>query len=108
MPSAVQAAYDAANEQTQFNNSTPNLVYDANGNLTSQTEANGTTTYTWDARNRLIALSGPGMNTSFVYDALGRRVSKTINAARTDYQYDGVDVISEIGGVLWKQLISDR
>ncbi|MBN4054621.1 hypothetical protein JYT87_02820 [Nitrospira defluvii] len=30
LPDAVQAAYDAANEQIQFNSPTPNLSYDAN------------------------------------------------------------------------------
>jgi len=94
----VQAAYDAANEQIQFNSSTPNLTYDANGNLTSQTDANGTTTYTWDARNRLIAQSGPGVAASFTYDALGRRTSKTINGITTQFLYDGNDIVQEIGG----------
>ncbi len=98
LPSAVQAAYDAANEQIRLNSATPNLTYDANGNLTSQTGANGTTTYTWDGRNRLVAISGPGMSASFVYDALGRRVSKTINRVRTDYQYDRQDIVAELDG----------
>ena len=98
LPDAVQAAYDAANEQVQFNSTTPNLTYDANGNLTSQTDASGTTTYTWDGRNRLVAISGPGVNASFTYDALGRRVSKTINGVRTDYQYDKQDLVAELGG----------
>jgi YD repeat-containing protein len=30
LPDAVQAAYDAANEQIQFDSPTPNLTYDAN------------------------------------------------------------------------------
>jgi len=98
LPGAVQAAYDAANEQVQFNAPTPNLTYDANGNLTSQSDTNETTTYTWDGRNRLVAVTGPGVSASFVYDALGRRVSKTINGVRTDYQYDGHDIVAELGG----------
>ena len=81
-----------------MNSATPNLPYDANGNLTSQTDANGITTYTWDGRNRLVAISGPGVSASFIYDALGRRVSKTINGVKTDYQYDGHDIIAELGG----------
>jgi len=96
LPDAVQAAYDAANQQIQFNSSTPNLTYDANGNLTSQTDASGTTSYTWDSRNRLISISGPATSASFIYDALGRRTSKTINGITTDYQYDGNDIVSEI------------
>jgi RHS repeat-associated protein len=98
LPEPIQAAYDAANQQIQFNSSTPNLTYDANGNLISQTDGSGTTTYTWDARNRLTGISGPVVVASFVYDALGRRVSKTVNGVRTDYQYDGNDIIAEIGG----------
>jgi RHS repeat-associated protein len=98
LPDAVQAAYDAANEQIQFDSATPNLTYDSNGNLTSQTDASGTTTYTWDSRNRLVAISGPGVTASFVYDALGRRVSKTINGIATDFQYDGSDIVAEVGG----------
>ena len=82
----------------QFSNPTPNLTYDANGSLTSQTDANGTTTYTWDGRDRLVALTGPGMSAGFVYDAVGRRVSKTTNGTKTDYQYDGQDIIAELGG----------
>jgi RHS repeat-associated protein len=98
LPEAVQAAYDAANEQIRFNSGTPNLAYDANGNLISQTDQNGTTIYTWDARNRLVGIAGPGVAASFEYDALGRRVSKIINGVMTEYQYDGNDIISEIGG----------
>ena len=98
LPDAVQAAYDAANEQIQFNSSTPNLTYDANGNLETQTDASGTTTYTWDARNRLVAISSPSVTASFEYDALGRRISKTVNGVKTRYLYDGQDIVQEIGG----------
>lgn len=95
LPQPVQAAYDAANQQIQFNFDSPNLTYDANGNLTSQTDAGGTTTYTWDARNRLVGISGPSLSAGFIYDALGRRASKTVNGVQTEYQYDGNDIIAE-------------
>lgn len=98
LPPAVQAAYDAANQQIQFNSLTPNQTFDANGNLTSVTEATGTTTYTWDPRNRLVAINGPGISASFVYDALGRRVRKTSNGVTTEYLYDGNDIVQELGG----------
>jgi len=98
LPQAVQAAYDAANQQIQFNSAGPNLAYDANGNLTSQTDASGSTIYIWDARNRLVAISSPNLSASFAYDALGRRVSKNLNGVRTEYQYDGNDIIAEIVG----------
>jgi RHS repeat-associated protein len=98
LPQAVQAAYDAANQQIQFNSASPNQTFDANGNLTTSTDASGTTTYTWDARNRLISQNGPGVSATFQYDALGRRVSKTINGVTTQFLYDGKDVVQEIGG----------
>ncbi|MGH9972163.1 MAG: RHS repeat domain-containing protein, partial [Pyrinomonadaceae bacterium] len=96
LPTAVQAAYDAANEQVAFN-SLP-ATFDANGNQTTSTDASGTTTYTWDARNRLVAQTGPGLSASFSYDALGRRIGKTINSVTTSYLYDGNDIVQEIGG----------
>lgn len=103
MPPAVQAAYDAANQLVRFNapagsGETPNLAYDANGNLVSRTDAAGTTTYAWDARNRLVAVTGPGFLAEFAYDALGRRVRKTLNGVTTEYLYDGRDIVQELGG----------
>jgi len=90
--------YDAANQQTQFNSATPNLVYDNNGNLTSFTDGSGTTTYSWNARNQLTTISGPGLSANFVYDGLGRRASETVNSATTGYWYDGNDVLAELSG----------
>ena len=96
LPAAVQAAYDAANEQITFN-SLP-ATFDANGNLTSQTDASGTTTFTYNARNQVIAINGPGLSASFTYDVLGRRITKTVNGVTTAYQYDRRDIIAEISG----------
>jgi RHS repeat-associated protein len=90
LPQAVQAAYNAANQMTQF--STDTLTYDANGNLTFD----GTNTYTWNARNRLVQMSSGSLLANFIYDALGRRVRKTINGATTRYLYDGNDIVAEI------------
>ncbi|WP_447601944.1 RHS repeat-associated core domain-containing protein [Nitrospira sp. Nam80] len=99
IPQAVtNTAFDAANEQTQFNSASTNLVYDNNGNLTSFTDASGTTTYTWNARNQLTAISGPSLSASFVYDGLGRRTSKAINSTTTGFWYDGTDVLAELSG----------
>jgi RHS repeat-associated protein len=74
------------------------LVHDANGNLVSKTDVNGTTTYTYDARNRLIAVNGPGVTATFTYDVLGRRTSKTVNGATSQYLHDGADVVQEVAG----------
>lgn len=91
LPTALaSAAYDAANEQTQFAGAS--LTYDANGNLTGD----GVNTYQWDARNRLIGMSG-GATALFAYDPLGRRASKTINGTSTQFAYDGNDIAAEIG-----------
>jgi RHS repeat-associated protein len=96
LPATLQAAYDAANEQVRFNSSTPNMTYDANGNLTSRTDSTGTTTYIWDARNRLLAVDGPNLTASFMYDALNRRIGKTINGVTTQYLYDRKNIVQEI------------
>lgn len=92
LPAAVaSAAYDAANEQTQFAGAT--LTYDANGNLIND----GVNVYQWDARNRLAGITG-GTTASFAYDPLGRRASKTVNGVSTQFAYDGNDIAGEIGG----------
>lgn len=99
IPQAViNTAFDAANQQTRFNSASTNLVYDNNGNLTSFTDASGTTTYTWNPLNQLTAISGPSLSASFVYDGLGRRSSKTINSTTTGFWYDGADVLAELAG----------
>ncbi len=96
IPSSVPSSnYDAANEQLAFGAFAQ--TFDANGNLLTQTDASGTTTYTWDARNRLSAISGPIVAAIFAYDAFGRRSSKTINGRSITFQYDGLDIIRESG-----------
>lgn len=97
LPQALNTAtYDATNQQLTLGNKS--ATYDNNGNLTTLTDASGTTTYTWNARNRLVALSGPGLTASFQYDALGRRKQKTVNGTTTAFLYDGVDVVQELSG----------
>jgi RHS repeat-associated protein len=90
-PQAASAAtYNVNNQLTNWKGAT--LVYDANGNLTSD----GTNTYTWNARNQLVSISG-GVAASFQYDPFGRRVSKTIGGI-TQYLYDGANPVQEISG----------
>lgn len=92
LPATLSAAtHNAANQLTAWNGQT--LVYDNNGNLTSD----GTRTYTWDARNRLASITG-AVNASFQYDAFGRRTQKTVNGATTDYKYDGLNLARETSG----------
>jgi RHS repeat-associated protein len=93
LPQAVtSASYNSANQQTGFGGQT--LIYDNNGNLTSD----GTNTYTWNARNQLVSMSGPGLSASFQYDALGRRSGKTINGVTTGFLYDGLNIVQEQSG----------
>ncbi|MBI3825730.1 MAG: RHS repeat protein, partial [Candidatus Rokubacteria bacterium] len=94
-PAMPGATYDAANRQLAFGATTS--TYDANGNLTTITDATGITNFTWDSRGRLAALSAPGgLTASFAHDAFARRVGKTLNGATTTYLYDGVDVVREV------------
>ena len=53
------------------------LSYDANGNMTSNTDM--LQTYEWDAANRLIAINytDSGNRSEFSYDGMGRRVKIT-------------------------------
>jgi len=96
LPTAIAAsAYDAANQQFAFGPRAQS--FDANGNLLTQIDATGTTTYTWDARDRLVAIQGPTLTASFAYDPFGRRIQKTINGLPTTFQFDDQDIVRESG-----------
>lgn len=94
LPSAVtSASYDAANRQLGFG--TSQMTFDANGNLTTLTDATQTTTFTWDTRDRLIGVEQPGTLVSFAY-AFGRRLAKTVNGAATQFLYDRLDIAQQL------------
>ena len=85
-PSAVSsAAYDAANELTNWNGTI--VGYDANGNI----QNDGVAAYTWNARNQLVTRA----STSVQYDSFGRR---TLNAAGKNLLYEGWDIGQELSG----------
>jgi RHS repeat-associated protein len=85
-PSAVgSAAYDVANELTNWNGTT--IGYDANGNILND----GTAAYTWNGRNQLISRA----TTSFEYDAYGRRI---LNAVGNNLLYEGWNAGQELSG----------
>ena len=74
--------------------------YDANGNLTSKTDASGSWTYSWDYENRLkqVSLSG-GLTVNYSYDALGRRIQRlSTTSGTTKFVYDGADVLRDLDG----------
>lgn len=75
--------HNAQNQATTVGGNT--LVYDANGNLT--TDQNGKT-LVYDAWNRLVASkTGGTTNISYSNDAFGRRISSAISGTTTDYYF---------------------
>jgi RHS repeat-associated protein len=85
-PQAVSsAAYDVANELTNWNGTT--ITPDANGNILND----GAAAYTWNGRNQLISRG----STSFQYDSYGRR---TLNAAGNNLLYEGWNAGQELSG----------
>ena len=74
--------------------------YDANGNLTSKTDASGSWTYTRDYENRLKQTSrSGGVTVTYSYDAFGRRIQRTsTTGGTTKFVYDGADVLRDLDG----------
>lgn len=74
-PQAAANSFDSAGRLAQ---SGPNTyTYDAEGNLTSATNAGGVTNYAWDTRSRLQSVSAPsGQKTVFLYDFQNNLVSQ--------------------------------
>jgi RHS repeat-associated protein len=88
-------SYNGNNRLTGYNG--VSYAYDANGNVTSKTDATGTTTYEYDTENRLIRLTTPDSQLiTYKYDGLGRRVEKDVNGSITRYLYDGEDILYEL------------
>ena len=73
-------------------------IYDNNGNLTSKTDASGTTTYTFNEENQLTKVTLPGgLTVNYKYDGLGRRIQRTTSAGADErYVYDGRDVLIDL------------
>jgi RHS repeat-associated protein len=86
LPGAMaSAAYDAANELTNWNGTA--ISYDLNGNMLSD----GTNTFSWNARNQIASLN----SASLQYDAFGRRLQ---NASGKSFLYDGANAAQELSG----------
>ncbi|MBI4830176.1 MAG: hypothetical protein HY801_01190 [Candidatus Lindowbacteria bacterium] len=115
--------YDDADNRTQLSNGTVETYainslnqvtaitpattfgYGNNGNMTSKTVSQSTTSFQYDYENRLTKITYPDNDwTEFVYDALGRRLktieknSSGVETGRTHYVYDGLDMIAELNG----------
>ena len=72
--------------------STYNYAYDANGNLLTVLDIDGTTTYTYDELNRLESVTEPsGKVTEYTFDASGNRATEEVtdagDVALTTYTY---------------------
>ena len=94
--------YDVANQLTtihqtdEFGPVLASLTYDANGNLETKTNSDGTLSLTYDAWDRMIQAQKPWtLPESYAYDDQGRRVRKAVGANTTDYLYDGLDIVAE-------------
>ena len=88
--------YNVSNELTSTSAAT--YQHDNNGNSTSKTDTNGTTSYSWDYENRLTQLTLPGQGGTvyFNYDPFGRRIRKSSASGTTIYAYDGANVTEEL------------
>ncbi len=75
------------NQYTQV--ATTTFSYDADGNLISKSNVQGTFSYEYDPENRLIRVTTPSSGTwQYTYDALGNRTTVSHDGVATNYMYD--------------------
>ena len=75
--------------------------YDADGNLTMQTDGTETWTYSYDDENQLIGVTTPEGSWSYEYDPFGNRIASVHDGQRTEYVLDAIsdaDVVGEYDG----------
>lgn len=85
------------NDNKLLSNSDKMFMYDENGNLETETNSEGTTTYTWDARNRLASIATPdGQVISFLYDFAGNLIRKSVDGASPSSQEYVLDELTNI------------
>lgn len=99
--SSVQLSYDANNNITQMVDSlgTTSYVYDELNRLTSHTDPFGKTVgYQYDANGNISRLSYPdGKQVNYLYDGNNRLISFTDWANKTTtYQYDSTNLLTRI------------
>ncbi len=77
---AVNATYDAASRLLSYGG--VQFTYDHNGNVTTRTDASGTTTYAYDYSDRLKSAKLPdGTLVEYLYDPFGRRIEKKVSVS---------------------------
>jgi RHS repeat-associated protein len=75
------------------------IGYDAVGNMTTTTDARGTTSYTYDRNNRTTSVTYPdNAVAAYTYDANGNRTSSTDTMGSIVYAFDALDRVSSITG----------
>jgi RHS repeat-associated protein len=90
----TQAVYEDANENTV---ATINYVYDADGNLLSQTDSHGTTNYGYDGLNRLTSETFPDSSSdSYGYDPASNLTSLTDAGGTVTYGYDKANQLTSV------------
>jgi RHS repeat-associated protein len=81
---------------------TQTFTYDANGNLLTATDPDGSYTLTYDALNRVATVAQPfGVSQTFTYDANGNRLTASDSAGGVlTSTYDNLDRLAtrELGG----------
>lgn len=95
-------SYTAGNQLQAFG--TESFVHDANGDLTTRTDANGSTSYIYGSQQELAEIQRNGATVAtYGYDALGRRLWKDVGGTRTFFHWVGSALVAEaqvIGGTL--------
>jgi RHS repeat-associated protein len=103
-------AYDAAGQILSMVNyalddtvqSRFEYTYDANGNRTSMTTLDGTTTYKYDLIGQLTGVTYPdGRHVSYEYDEAGNRITITDDGAPTDYTTNEMNQYAQMGDVTY-------
>jgi RHS repeat-associated protein len=113
LPSApVNYTANPLNQYTATPLAVASPVFDADGNLTEDREANKDSEdrqYVWDAENRLIAVNSVTRNAqgditattglvTYQYDYMSRLITRTTTAGTTRFLYDGWNLIAEYTG----------
>jgi len=91
--------YNPLDRVTQIaysNGPTITSTYDADGNLTSETDATGSYSYSYDALNRLSQETTPQGTVSYGYDNASNLTGLTDPSGTTTYAYDPDNLLSSI------------
>jgi RHS repeat-associated protein/uncharacterized repeat protein (TIGR01451 family) len=98
-------SYDALNRLTgetpdpALSDSPVTFAYTPTSQISSMTDAGGTTTYTYDSQDRVLSKSTPAGTLTYTYDAAGNlasMASSNANGVSISYTYDKLNRLSTI------------